>query len=115
MKLWIDAHLSPDLAAWITAAFGIEARAIREFGLRNAKDWEICEAAISAGAVVLTKDRDFVSRRALPGPKPQVLWVTCGNTSTAHLQRLLEKTLPQAVKLLEKGEPLVEISEPAAS
>ncbi len=38
------------------------------------------------------------------------LWLTCGNTSNAHLKHLLSQTLPYALDLLVR-EPLVEISD----
>lgn len=38
MKIWIDAQLSPALATWLTNEFGIEAKAVRELGLRDATD-----------------------------------------------------------------------------
>ena len=44
------------------------------------------------------------------GPPP-VLWVTCGNTSNARLREILTKSLPPALELLRRGEPLVEISD----
>jgi len=39
-----------------------------------------------------------------------VIWLTCGNTSNANLRRILEASLPQALKYLKDGEPIVEIS-----
>jgi predicted nuclease of predicted toxin-antitoxin system len=38
MILWLDAHLPPSIALWITATFGVEAHAVRDLGLRDAKD-----------------------------------------------------------------------------
>ncbi|MEM1128451.1 MAG: hypothetical protein AAGI71_17530 [Bacteroidota bacterium] len=38
MTLWIDAQLSPALAAWITSEFaGIDAHSARRLGLRDAE------------------------------------------------------------------------------
>lgn len=34
MIIWIDAHLSPAIATWITMTFGINAIALRDIGLR---------------------------------------------------------------------------------
>ena len=111
MILWIDAQLSPQLASWISETFGIETLAVRDVGLRDAKDHEIYLAARDAGAVVITKDSDFRSLLEQHGPPPQVLWITCGNTSNAYLRGILERTLPATLKLLDQGEPLVEISD----
>jgi len=43
--IWIDAHLSPEIAMWITSSFGVSAIALRDIGLRDAEDPEIFEAA----------------------------------------------------------------------
>lgn len=59
MKLWLDAQLSPEIAVWISQHFAVEAAAVREVGLRDAKDDDILRAAREAGAVLLTKDSDF--------------------------------------------------------
>jgi len=54
MIIWLDAQLPPSVAACITATFGIEAHAVRDIGLRDAKDPPIFQAACTAGAVVMT-------------------------------------------------------------
>ncbi len=84
---------------------------MRELGLRNAKDREIFLAARRAGAVVLTKDRDFVALLEQLGPPPQVLWVTIGNTSNAHLREILSQRFTLVQESLRQGAPLVEITE----
>jgi predicted nuclease of predicted toxin-antitoxin system len=43
--LWIDAQLSPALARWFSDSFGIAAYAVRDLGLREAKDRAIFHAA----------------------------------------------------------------------
>jgi predicted nuclease of predicted toxin-antitoxin system len=60
--------------------------------------------------VIMTKDSDFVRILDEQGPPPQVIWVTCGNTSNARLKRVLTTTLPKALDLLQAGERLVEIN-----
>jgi predicted nuclease of predicted toxin-antitoxin system len=111
MTLWLDAQLCPSLAGWISSAFGIDATAVRDIGLRDADDVEIFQAARSADAIVVTKDRDFVNLLERHGPPPRVIWVTCGNTSNSRLRDLLRSTLPQALLLLEAGERMVEIGD----
>lgn len=116
MYVIVDAQLSPALAGWMRRTFGIEAVAARELGLRDAEDSVIFAAARErgAGTVVLTKDRDFLDLLARHGPPPQVLWVTCGNTSNAIVRDALGVAWPIAKRLLESGEPLVEISQGGA-
>jgi predicted nuclease of predicted toxin-antitoxin system len=109
--LWIDAQLSPALARWMSETFGVTAHVVRDLGLRDAKDVPIFHAAREAGAVIMSKDSDFVLLLERFGPPPQILWVTCGNTSNAWLRDVLRKSFPEARARLEQGEPLVEISD----
>ena len=111
MTLWIDAQLSPALARWMSETFGVTAHAVRDLALRDAKDLAIFHAAREAGAVILSKDSDFVLLLERFGPPPQILWATCGNTSNTQLRDVLRKSLPEAKARLEQGEPLVEISD----
>jgi predicted nuclease of predicted toxin-antitoxin system len=110
MKLWVDAQLPPLLAEWINQqGFGVQASAVRDLGLRDATDPEIFQAARTVDAVVMTKDRDFVHLLDRHGPPPQVIWMRMGNCSNSALQQILDRTLPQALVLLQSGEPWVEI------
>jgi predicted nuclease of predicted toxin-antitoxin system len=79
--------------------------------LRDAEDVAIFTAARDAEAIVLTKDSDFVDLVLQRGSPPQVLWLTCGNTSNAILRIILGGALRQAMDLLDLGESLVEIGE----
>jgi predicted nuclease of predicted toxin-antitoxin system len=110
MIIWIDAQMSPAIAAWISSNFAVNVIAIRDLGLRDAEDKEIFEAARRENAIVMTKDNDFVLLLDRLGVPPQVIWVTCGNTSNARLKEILTNTLPKALELLQEGEELVEIN-----
>ena len=92
------------------AECGVTARPIRELGLREADDPRIFAAARVAGAVVLTKDSDFLQLLEQFGPPPQVILLTCGNTSNAFLRSLLRHSWAHVDALLRAGEALVEIS-----
>jgi predicted nuclease of predicted toxin-antitoxin system len=92
MTIWIDAQISPAIAAWISSNYPVSAVAIRDLGLRDAEDKEIFEAARLEKAVVMTKDSDFVLLLDRLGPPPQVIWVTCGNTSNGRLKEVLTNT-----------------------
>jgi predicted nuclease of predicted toxin-antitoxin system len=110
MTIWVDAQMSPAIAAWISRSFALNAVAVRELGLREATDTEIFQAAKRENVIVMTKDNDFVLLLDRFGPPPQVIWVTCGNTSNARLKEILTSTLPKVLELLNSGEPLVEIN-----
>jgi predicted nuclease of predicted toxin-antitoxin system len=108
-KIWIDAQLSPALAGWLTDRFGVEAIHLSELNLVQASDPAIFDAARSADASILTKDRDFVELVHRYGTPPRVIWITCGNTSNREMMRVLETTLERACELLASGEAMVEI------
>jgi predicted nuclease of predicted toxin-antitoxin system len=109
--IWLDEQLSPSLAGWISRRFKVSTTPVRELGLQNASDRAIFFAAREAGAVVLTKDQDFVRMLELHGPPPRIVWITCGNTSNQRMQIILEASPPGALELLEGGEAIVEISD----
>lgn len=110
MKIWVNAQLPPAIANWISENFKVEAVAVRELDLREATDPEIFIVARNASAIVMTKDSDFVELVNTRGTPPQVIWLTCGNTTNARLKEILAQALPLAIKLLESGEAIVEIS-----
>jgi len=109
MTIWIDAQLSPALAAWLIGRFGIVASHVKELGLVEASDPDIFNAARAAAVIVLTKDRDFVDLVKRRGPPPQIVWITAGNTSNRQLTEILGTTFPKALELLIAGEAVVEI------
>jgi predicted nuclease of predicted toxin-antitoxin system len=111
MILWIDAQLSPALARRLSDTFGVTVHAVRDLGLRDAKDLPIFHAARESGAVIMRKDSDFVLLLERFGPPPPILRMTCGNTLKARLQEISRTSFPEARARLEQGEPLVEISD----
>lgn len=108
--IWVDAHLSPAIVTWITDTFGVTALALRDLGLRDAEDPEIFEAAKAQRVIFMTKDSDFVDLVDHLGAPPQIIWLTCGNTSNARLREILSSVLLEALELLRSDEKLVEIS-----
>lgn len=112
MKIWIDAQLSPSLAAWINRTFDdVKAESVRALGLRNATDIEIFERVKTENAIVMSKDDDFIQLIDQGESPPKLIWITCGNTSNAKMRDILSKTLPETMRLLKSGENIVEISD----
>ena len=93
------------------ATLSIDYLPVRDLNLQRATDPEIFAAARGANVVVLTKDADFVELLEEHGPPPQVVLVTCGNTSNARLRRLVQMAWPAVVTMLERGEALVELGD----
>lgn len=111
MILWLDNHLPPALASWMRAALDVECLPIRDLNLQRASDIEIFMAARVAGTVVVSKDADFAALVGQHGPPPQIVFVTCGNTSNARLREVVEAGWGTVRSMLERGEPLVELGE----
>jgi len=111
MTFWIDAQMPPALAQYLAKTFGVEAIPIRDLGLRDAGDAAIFGAARLRDATVITKDSDFVDLLERHGPPPRVVWVTCGNSTNAHLRGVFDATFADALKLLGAGAHLVEIAD----
>ena len=108
--IWLDAHLSPRLARWLASTFQVQAVAVRDVGLQEAEDQAIFYAARNVEAVVVSKDNDFVELLERHGSPPKIIWLTCGNTSEAALQRRFSMKFEEALRLLEAGDDLVEMS-----
>lgn len=94
MIIWLDAQRSPAIATWITNTFEVSAIALRDIGLIDAEDLEIFELAKARAVIVMTKDRDFVELVDRLNSPPQIIWLTCGNTSNGRLREILSATLP---------------------
>ena len=109
MTLWLDAHLSPRIGRWLSDSFAVTATPVRELKLRDSEDDQIFFAAREAGVVVMTKDSDFIDLLERHGAPPKIIWLTCCNTSEEALKEILLASFPEAKRLLESGEDLVEI------
>jgi predicted nuclease of predicted toxin-antitoxin system len=106
--IWLDAHLPPRLAKWVSSSFQLECEPLRELGLRDAQDIQIFERARKDNVIVMTKDKDFADLVAHKGPPPKVIWLRCGNTSEDKLKEILKNHLLETLKFLESDD-LVEI------
>jgi predicted nuclease of predicted toxin-antitoxin system len=114
VKLWLDNQLPPALARWMRTTFSVECVPVRELNLERAPDLAIFHAAREAQAVVMTKDGDFVSLLEEHGAPPQVIWVSCGNTSNAGMRRLIEAAWPTILTMIQRGETLIELRDDPA-
>ncbi len=97
------------MCAWLEQAFGIRTESVITLGLQALDDPALFERARRERVIVMTKDTDFVSLVRAQGPPPQIIHLTCGNTSNTELRRLLAVAMRRALELLAQGEPLVEI------
>jgi predicted nuclease of predicted toxin-antitoxin system len=107
MRFLVDDQLPPALARWFVAQ-GHDAFHVKDFSLTGATDRNVWERARRDGAVVVTKDNDFLNlQRQVPGPA--IVWITMGNCSKAELLKRMAKGLEEIIAALEAGELVVEL------
>ncbi|HIJ38432.1 MAG TPA: DUF5615 family PIN-like protein [Rhodospirillaceae bacterium] len=110
MKFLVDAQLPPALARALTA-LGHEAVHVADINLEDVADAIIWNEAQSRGAVIVTKDEDFIagSRGRFKKPEPTVVWIRIGNVSRSALLNLFLPRLPEILALIEAGEIIIEV------
>ena len=106
MNFLIDAQLPPALCRWLRDR-GHAAVHVFELGIPAASDTEIADRAEADGAVLVSKDEDFVTLR-LPD-RFVFLWLRCGNATNRALTAWLELRWDQIEALLAQGERFVEV------
>lgn len=101
--------MPPALARFLAGA-GHRADHVVDLNLGSAKDGAIWNYALAEGAVVVTKDQDFVHLATLRAHGPQVLWVRLGNTSRAEVLHVFGRLLPSVLSALASGARVVEVA-----
>jgi predicted nuclease of predicted toxin-antitoxin system len=111
VRFLIDAQLPPGLARHLNA-LGHEAVHVVHVALSTASDRKIWDHAIASDAVLITKDEDFVTMRALSRRGgPAIVWLRVGNTTTRALIALFNSVLPEILGAIERGETVIQIPE----
>ena len=108
MRFIVDAQLPPALAILLTT-LGHEAEHVADRQMQAASDTAIWDWALSAAAVIVTKDEDFAQRKALSGTGPAVVWIRLPNTRRRELLAWFEAMLPDITLALERGETVIEL------
>ena len=108
MRFLVDAQLPPALARFLRNA-GYTCEHVAEVGLLDADDEPIWKYADSQGAVIVTKDEDFATRKTLRPSGPQVVWLRVRNCSNRILLQWFQPLLPDVVDRLQHGEGLIEV------
>jgi len=94
MRFLVDAQLPPALARWLSTR-GHEATHLLGHGLLEAADTRIWTEAEHLGAVIVSKEEDFVHLRTLNPEGPSVVWVRVGNTTRRELLAWFSQLLPE--------------------
>lgn len=109
MRFLVDAQLPPALARWLSAN-GHEGTHLLDLGLLEAADTRIWDVAERLGAVIVSKDEDFVHLRTLKPDGPSLVWVRVGNTTRRELIAWFARILPEIERALLAGERLIEVA-----
>jgi predicted nuclease of predicted toxin-antitoxin system len=109
VRFLVDAQLPPLLSRHLRE-LGHEAEHVADIGLSAASDRDIWNYARSNGAILITKDEDFVTMRALRADGPAVVWVRIGNTTRRALLTRFSAVQAAIFSALERGETVVEVS-----
>jgi predicted nuclease of predicted toxin-antitoxin system len=111
VRFLVDAQLPPALARYLVA-LGHEAEHVAAIGLESASDGRIWDNAVAAGAILITKDEDFVTMRALSRQGgPVVVWMRVGNTTRRALIALFDAVFPAILEAIERGETVIQVPE----
>lgn len=106
MNFLVDAQLPPALCRWLNAR-GHDCHHVSDYGLTGASDSIIAQQAVTDGAILISKDEDFLVTR-LPDRFP-FIWVRLGNASNRALIAWLEPRWGAIETMLKNGERLIEV------
>jgi predicted nuclease of predicted toxin-antitoxin system len=105
----VDDQLPPALTHYLKS-LGYDAAHVRDIGLGGKPDDAIGAAAERLGAILVTKDQDFVIRSNLGKLSCPVFWIRLGNMGNRALRARLNQTLARCIAAFEAGEKIVELS-----
>lgn len=108
MRFIVDAQLPPRLAVWLRAK-GHDALHVRELELADRPDPAIIAKAREIGAVIVTKDADFMHLTGVEA-SCSVVWIRFGNATSGDLLRSLDPVWQEIENALASGQRLVEVS-----
>jgi len=108
MRFLVDAQLPPALARWLVER-GHEAEHVADHKLEAASDSAIWDFAVAASAVIVTKDADFATRKALDDKGPAIAWIRIPNVRRSALLVWFDRAAPEILAALERGETLIEM------
>lgn len=109
MRFLVDAQLPLALARWLVAE-GHEASHVLDHSMLEVRDTAIWAEAERLGAVIVSKDEDFVHLRTLRPEGPALVWVRVGNTTRHELLAWFAALLPEIEQALQAGERLIEVA-----
>ena len=108
MKLLFDNNLSHKLVHRLADIFP-DSTQTRLLGFNTSQDSIIWQHAKENGFVIVTLDKDFADLALQRGAPPKIIWLRCGNSTIAEVERLLRANYPEIVKF--EPHPTAEVLE----
>ncbi len=108
MQFVVDAQLPPALVRWLTDQ-GYQAEHVGDVGLMAASDREIWNYTRKLGAVLVTKDEDFMALSLADPAGPPIVWLRVGNTTRRALLETVSALFAAVEGRLLAGEKIIEI------
>ena len=108
MKWVVDNQLPVLLAAYLRGR-GHECMHVIDVGLDAADDMDVWAYGLRKGAVVISKDGDFVALAARPGDVGRLLWVRLGNCRNLALLAAFDRLHDNIIAAFDAGQRIVEI------
>ena len=108
MRFLVDAQLPPSLAGWLQGE-GHEAAHVLDAGLTAAEDHDIWALAVRSGAILITKDEDFLAIRSRTASGPAVVWLRIGNATNRVLIGWFSTRFASVMAALMDGASVVEV------
>jgi predicted nuclease of predicted toxin-antitoxin system len=105
VKFLVDENLPVALARWLNER-GHEALHTSAIDLNASADGRLASYALRAGAVIVTKDKDFL---VISTTGPRVIHIRSGNLSSQALLSVCERVWPLVEAGLQAGERVVTI------
>ncbi|MEK7950489.1 DUF5615 family PIN-like protein [Luteolibacter soli] len=109
MRLLFDQNLSHRLVSALADLFP-GSQHVRLLGMAEAEDLSIWDYAKSHGFIIVTYDSDYADWNKLRGAPPKIVWLRCGNTSTAQLEAKLRQAADR-IQLLGDSDLKIEVLE----
>jgi predicted nuclease of predicted toxin-antitoxin system len=104
----IDDQLPVALARWI-AQQGFTANHLKDVGLTGQDDDVIWAFAERAGAILVSKDNDFLDRHLRSYGSVALIFLAWGNVRKGTLLKQFETEWPALVAKLQAGEKLIKL------
>ncbi|MCU0335279.1 MAG: DUF5615 family PIN-like protein [Chitinophagaceae bacterium] len=100
-EIWLDCHLSPILAKWLSEELKMTVRSCYTLQATNFTDRQFYETAKSAGQIIIvSKDADLAGLVNRYGSPPKLVIVRKGNCDNKVMLALLAEHLPKCVSIL---------------